>query len=83
MSATIGNMNEIGNFLNAYVYTKDFRPVQLKESVKINQDIFVINKDVDGSMKIKLDRKLNFDVRFTLNIFPIKLNYSFYLDLYK
>uniref|UniRef100_A0A2S2R232 Helicase POLQ-like n=1 Tax=Sipha flava TaxID=143950 RepID=A0A2S2R232_9HEMI len=62
MSATIGNMNEIGNFLNAYVYTKDFRPVQLKESVKINQDIFVINKDVDGSMKIKLDRKLNFDI---------------------
>lgn len=66
MSATIGNMNEIGDFLNAHVYTRDFRPVQLTESVKINEDIFVINKDIDGSLKTKLDRKLNFDVGFTL-----------------
>lgn len=69
MSATIGNMNEIGDFLNAHVYTKDFRPVQLTESIKINEDIFVINKDIDGSLKTKLDRKLNFDVRFSLWIF--------------
>lgn len=69
MSATIGNMNEIGDFLNAHVYTKDFRPVQLTESVKINEDVFVINKDIDGSLKTKLDRKLNFDVSFTQQIF--------------
>jgi len=62
MSATIGNMQEIGDFLNAYVYTRDFRPVKLTETIKSNEKIFVINKDIDGSLKIKLDRKLNFDV---------------------
>ncbi|KAE9534778.1 hypothetical protein AGLY_008070 [Aphis glycines] len=62
MSATIGNMQEIGDFLNAYVYTRDFRPVKLTETIKFNEDIFVINKDIDGSLKTKLDRKLHFDV---------------------
>ncbi|XP_015377431.1 PREDICTED: helicase POLQ-like [Diuraphis noxia] len=61
MSATIGNMQEIGDFLNAHVYTRDFRPVKLTETIKLNEKIFVINKDIDGSLKIKLDRKLNFE----------------------
>lgn len=64
MSATIGNIQEIGDFLNAYVYTKDFRPVELTETVKINEEIFVINKDIDGSLKTKRNRKINFDVSF-------------------
>jgi len=62
MSATIGNMQEIGDFLNAHVYTRDFRPVKLTETIKLNEQIFVINKDIDGSLKSKLDRKLDFDV---------------------
>jgi len=62
MSATIGNMQEIGDFLSAYVYTRDFRPVKLTETIKLNEQIFVINKDIDGSLKSKLDRKLDFDV---------------------
>lgn len=64
MSATIGNMQEIGDFLHAYVYTKDFRPVQLIETIKIKENIFVINKNIDGSLKSKLNRKLNFNVSF-------------------
>lgn len=64
MSATIGNIQEIGDFLNAHVYTKDFRPVDLTETVKINEDIFVVNKDVDGSLNIKHNRKINVDVSF-------------------
>lgn len=64
MSATIGNMQEIGDFLNAYVYTRDFRPVQLTETIKIDDAIFVINKDIDGTLSSKLDRKLNFSVCF-------------------
>lgn len=64
MSATIGNMQEVGDFLNAYVYTRDFRPVKLTETIKFNEEIFVINKDIDGSLKTKLDRKLSFDVSF-------------------
>eukprot|EP00102_Acyrthosiphon_pisum_P026685 XP_016663895.1 PREDICTED: helicase POLQ-like [Acyrthosiphon pisum] len=61
MSATTGNMQEIGDFLNAHVCTRDFRPVKLTETIKLNEQIFVINKDVDGSLKSKLDRKLDFD----------------------
>jgi len=74
MSATIGNMQEIGDFLNAHVYTKDFRPVQLTETVKINDEIFIINKDIDGSLKTKLDRKLNLNVSFK--------HYNFIICLY-
>lgn len=62
MSATIGNIHEIGDFLNAYVYTKDFRPVELTETVKVNEEVFVINKNIAGCLEIKRDRKINLDV---------------------
>ncbi|XP_050522827.1 helicase POLQ-like isoform X2 [Daktulosphaira vitifoliae] len=61
MSATIGNMPEIGDFLNSFLYIRDFRPVDLTETIKLNDEIYVINRDIDGSIKSKLDRKLNFD----------------------
>jgi len=84
MSATIGNMQEIGDFLNAHVYTRDFRPIQLTETVKINDEIFIINKDIDGSLKTKLDRKLNFNVSFQHYNFIICLYIFFFcLGLFK
>lgn len=42
MSATIGNLNEIAKFLNADVYTRDFRPVELKEYIKCGSDLLQI-----------------------------------------
>uniref|UniRef100_A0A336LTU1 CSON004458 protein n=1 Tax=Culicoides sonorensis TaxID=179676 RepID=A0A336LTU1_CULSO len=50
MSATIGNINEVAEFLNSDVYTRDFRPVELKEYVKLGNEIVGINplaSDID------------------------------------
>lgn len=43
MSATIGNLNEISAFLNADVYTRGFRPVELREYIKCGHDLLEIN----------------------------------------
>uniref|UniRef100_A0A182MYK3 Helicase POLQ-like n=1 Tax=Anopheles dirus TaxID=7168 RepID=A0A182MYK3_9DIPT len=40
MSATIGNLNEVARFMLADVYTRDFRPVELKEYVKCGDDLY-------------------------------------------
>lgn len=82
MSATIGNLQEIGDFLKAHVYTRDFRPVKLTETVKINEDIFVINKDIDGSLKAERNRKLNFDVGFKYIEYVLKNNNYFCSGLF-
>lgn len=51
MSATIANLREIATFLNADVYTRNFRPIELKEYVKIGTDILTI----DGDKKLVSD----------------------------
>jgi superfamily II RNA helicase len=51
MSATISNLPEIASFLNADVYTRDFRPVELKEYIKIGSEILL----VDGNSKTIAD----------------------------
>ncbi|XP_011195751.1 helicase POLQ-like isoform X2 [Zeugodacus cucurbitae] len=43
MSATIGNLSEVSTFLKADVYTRSFRPVELKEYIKCGNDILAIN----------------------------------------
>lgn len=44
MSATIGNLPEVCQFLKADIYTQDFRPVELKEYVKCGNEICEINR---------------------------------------
>ena len=44
MSATIGNIDDLCKFLNADIFTQTFRPVTLKEYVKVNNQIFAFNK---------------------------------------
>ncbi|XP_050081139.1 helicase POLQ-like [Anopheles maculipalpis] len=42
MSATIGNLTEVARFMLADVYTRDFRPVELKEFVKCGEDLYEV-----------------------------------------
>lgn len=63
MSATIGNLNEIAKFLNADIYTRDFRPVELKEYIKCGSDILEINtKSNDPDETFKFVRRVDFGV---------------------
>ncbi|EGI68760.1 Helicase POLQ-like protein [Acromyrmex echinatior] len=43
MSATIGNLKEIAQFLNADTYSQNFRPVKITEYVKCENDMWVVN----------------------------------------
>ncbi|KAJ6632923.1 Helicase POLQ-like [Pseudolycoriella hygida] len=48
MSATIGNLNEIATFLKADVYTRNFRPVELKEYIKCGSDILAVDPNAQS-----------------------------------
>uniref|UniRef100_A0A673JK53 BRCA1-A complex subunit Abraxas n=1 Tax=Sinocyclocheilus rhinocerous TaxID=307959 RepID=A0A673JK53_9TELE len=43
MSATLGNVGDLQTFLKAENYTNDFRPVELKEYVKIKDSIYEVD----------------------------------------
>jgi POLQ-like helicase len=63
MSATIGNLQEIGEFLNAKIYTRDFRPVELKEYLKCGDDLMEINSKAPCVEEAyKFSRKVDFGV---------------------
>ncbi|CAG5019053.1 unnamed protein product [Parnassius apollo] len=60
MSATIGNLNEIAQFLQADVFQREFRPVELMEYVKLGN---VLNRIVwnENGMELVPDRELKYD----------------------
>jgi len=43
-TATLQNKKEIAQFLNAYLYERDFRPVELREYIKLDKQIFEVDK---------------------------------------
>ena len=42
MSATVGNLKELSTFLDAELFTEDFRPVKLVEHVVVGSDILEV-----------------------------------------
>lgn len=65
MSATIGNMAELATFLRADVFTRDFRPVELREYIKCGGDLMQINPAADGAASKSFDyvRSVEFNYR--------------------
>lgn len=60
MSATIGNLHDIAKFLNADVFQRQFRPVELAEYVKLGNMLYKIQWTAEG-VEVVPDRDLAYD----------------------
>ncbi|XP_054679456.1 helicase POLQ-like isoform X2 [Grus americana] len=58
MSATLNNVGDLQRFLRAEYYTNNFRPVELKEYVKIRDTIYAVDSKTENGFKFS--RLLNF-----------------------
>ncbi|XP_038615247.1 helicase POLQ-like isoform X2 [Tachyglossus aculeatus] len=48
MSATLNNVGDLQRFLQAEFYSSDFRPVELKEYIKINDTIYEVDNKAEA-----------------------------------
>ncbi|NXD98881.1 HELQ Helicase, partial [Chaetorhynchus papuensis] len=58
MSATLNNVGDLQQFLQAEYYTNDFRPVELKEYIKIRDTIYAVDSKTENGFAFS--RLLNF-----------------------
>ncbi|XP_047930505.2 helicase POLQ-like isoform X2 [Anser cygnoides] len=58
MSATLNNVGDLQKFLQAEYYTKNFRPVELKEYIKIRDTIYEVDSKAENGFTFS--RLLNF-----------------------
>uniref|UniRef100_A0A4W3J0M3 Helicase, POLQ like n=1 Tax=Callorhinchus milii TaxID=7868 RepID=A0A4W3J0M3_CALMI len=58
MSATLNNVGDLQRFLDAEHYTNNFRPVQLKEYVKIHDSIYEVDNKTED--RFTFSRVLNY-----------------------
>ncbi|KAF5286180.1 hypothetical protein FQR65_LT12938 [Abscondita terminalis] len=70
MSATIGNLFDISQFLNAQVYRRNFRPIELIEYVKCGKKIAKVNYVADADYIFEIWR----DTDFNASLYSDKLN---------
>ncbi|XP_066141464.1 helicase POLQ-like [Euwallacea fornicatus] len=70
MSATIGNINEVAKFLKAEVYSHDFRPVELTEYVKCENQIAKVNWNYTNENDLLVDIK-KVDFKYSEAVFKV------------
>lgn len=59
MSATLANIEDLLKFLDAQFYEERFRPVELEEYVKINEDVYKIDRNLN---ELVAHRQIDFKV---------------------
>lgn len=59
MSATLANIDDLLKFLDAQFYEERFRPVELEEYVKINEQVYKIDRNIN---QLVPHRQLDFKV---------------------
>ncbi|KAM6220941.1 helicase POLQ-like [Rhynchocyon petersi] len=64
MSATLNNVEDLQKFLQAEYYSSQFRPVELKEYLKINDELYEVNSKAEDG--ITFSRLLNYKYSDTL-----------------
>ncbi|XP_058523049.1 helicase POLQ-like isoform X2 [Ochotona princeps] len=64
MSATLNNVEDLQEFLQAEYYTNQFRPVELKEYLKLNDSIYEVDSKAEKGMTFS--RLLNYKYSDTL-----------------
>uniref|UniRef100_A0A5F9DDR3 Helicase POLQ-like n=1 Tax=Oryctolagus cuniculus TaxID=9986 RepID=A0A5F9DDR3_RABIT len=64
MSATLSNVEDLQEFLQAEYYTSQFRPVELKEYLKLNDRIYEVDSKAENGMTFS--RVLNYKYSDTL-----------------
>ena len=57
MSATLGNIDELCQFLSAYKFRTNFRPVKLIERIKIQDKLYLIDDEGNWNVEMHLPKK--------------------------
>lgn len=85
MSATIGNLKELAKYLDADIYHKDFRPVELTEYIKCGRDLLEIKKDaIDIESSFVHVKTVNFNVSWSRKFISLSIfMLLFYVNIFQ